>query len=71
MSENFTRTFVYEKSTLNKHRFKEVVPEGAAEAVGSFYISKAVCPPDVKYRNLQVQVEFLTQVEVEEGLETA
>lgn len=67
--ENFDRTFVFDQSTKNKHRFKEVVPEGAAEAVGSLYVSKAVSPADAPKRNLQVRVEFLTEAEVAASLE--
>lgn len=70
MSENFTRTFVYEKSTPNKHRFTEIVPQGAGEAIGKLYIDKNVCPKDIKERNLQVRVDFLTQADQEALLAT-
>lgn len=68
MGENFTRTFVFERSTKNKHRFAEVVPQGGAEAIGTLYVAKNVCPSDVEKRNLQVQVEFLDADEVAGGL---
>lgn len=71
VSENFTRTFVFDQSTKNKHRFKEVVPKGAVAAVGTFYVSKAVCPADITSRNLRVQVEFLTEADVAASLEEA
>ena len=66
MPENFTRTFVFEKSTTNKHRFTEVVPSGAVEAIGKLYIDKSMCSKDIKERNLRVQVELLNRAVEEE-----
>lgn len=66
--ENFTRDFVFDRSTKGTHVFKEVVPEGAAMAIGSLYIKKSVAPADASQRNLRVQVEFLTKEDVENEL---
>lgn len=68
MGENFTKTFVFERSTKNKHRFAEVVLQGGEESIGTLYVSKSVCPSDVENRNLRVQVEFLDADEVAETL---
>ena len=68
MAENFERTFVFDRSTKNKHVFQEIVPTGAAEAIGSLYVSKKMCT-DGQRRNLQVRVEFLTNEEMADAVD--
>ena len=71
MTENFTRDFAFERSTKHTHVFVEIVPPGAAKAIGTLYIQKCMTTADMSKRVLQVRVDILDQADVEADLETA
>lgn len=57
MAKTITRTFSKDKETKNKIRFQEVTEDGTEEAVGSLYVTKAVCKELGEPSSVEVQIK--------------